>query len=331
MKALLYTPIWFLQLFTTAKSFKNNPILGNPTLNRWGLHTTRLKAAHVIMRFRRRLLSKGITAADWQSFETQGYIVKENFLSAEQFAALDAEVRAYRGEVRECQQGDTQNHHTLLDPATLQQLPHTTTLLADSYFQRLIRYTGGHLRQPFLYIEQVRNGVAHGGKDPQKNLHSDTFHPNMKFWFFLDDVSLENGPFNYVPSSNQLTPERLAWEYQTSQHACQHADSYSARGSFRFETSDLAQLKLPAPKAFVVKKNTLLIADTFGIHARGQAQAGSTRLAIWGMSRTNPFNPIPGTGLAFVDAAQYTILKALRVWEDRKAAKYGRQSSWHKL
>lgn len=331
MKALLYTPIWFLQLFTTAKSFRDNPILGNATLNRWGLHITRLKVAHAIMRFRRRLLSSGISAEDWQSFETQGYILKENFLPAEHFTALEAEIRTYRGEVRECQQGDTQNHHTLLEPATLQQLPQTTALFKIDYFKRLMRYTGGHLRQPFLYIEQVRNGVAAGGKDPQKNLHSDTFHPTMKFWFFLDDVPLENGPFNYVPSSNQLTPERLAWEHKTSQYACKHADSYAARGSFRFETNDLAQLKLPAPKAFVVKKNSLLMADTFGIHARGQAEAGSTRLAIWGMSRTNPFNLFPGTGFTFVDAAQYKIVKALRDWEDYKAAKHGRKSAWHKI
>ena len=45
-------------------------------------------------------------------------------------------------------------------------------------------------------------------------LHADTFHPTAKFWLFLDDVGIEDGPFAYVPGSHKLTPERLAWEHE---------------------------------------------------------------------------------------------------------------------
>ena len=31
-------PVWFGELFTGAKSFKANPLIGNDHLNRYGLH-----------------------------------------------------------------------------------------------------------------------------------------------------------------------------------------------------------------------------------------------------------------------------------------------------
>ncbi|TXH69362.1 MAG: phytanoyl-CoA dioxygenase [Thiothrix sp.] len=331
MKTLLYSPYWFFQLFTTAKSFKGNPILGNPTLNKLGLHTSRVVLAHASMRFRMWLLGFGVDTADKRSYQQYGFVAKENFVPADLFRQIETEIRNFHGEVRECQQGDTQNHRILLDPQTLAKLPYTQRLLNDPAFRRLLRYTAGHRRMPFFHIEQVRNGVAAAGSDPQKSLHTDTFHPTMKFWLFLDDVDEQNGPFTYVPGSNRLTRERLTWEYHTSQMAYRHPDSYSARGSFRFSPADRAQLGLPEPKAFKVKKNTLVIGNTFGIHGRGQAEAGSTRLSIWGMSRTNPFIPFPGLGLALFDRWQYSILNTLRTWQDAQAAKQGKKAAWHRI
>lgn len=331
MKTLLYSPYWLFQLFTTAKSFRGNPILGNPTLNKLGLHRSRVVLANTSMRFRMWLLSFGVDAKDIDSYQLNGFVAKENFVPATLFQQIETEIRNFQGAVRECQQGDTQNHRILLDPQTLAQLPYTQQLLNDKAFKRLLRYTAGHRRMPFFHIEQVQNGVKTAGSDPQKSLHTDTFHPTMKFWLFLDDVDEHNGPFTYVPTSNQLTRERLNWEYQTSQMAYRHPDSYSARGSFRFSAEDRAQLGYPEPKAFKVKKNTLVIGNTFGIHGRGQADAGSTRLAIWGMSRTNPFIPFPGFGLAVFDRWQYTILNKIRAWQDVQAAKQGRKAAWHRI
>ncbi|TXH77562.1 MAG: phytanoyl-CoA dioxygenase [Thiothrix sp.] len=331
MKTLLSSPYWFFQLFTTAKSFKGNPIIGSPTLNKLGLHLSRVVLANASMRFRMWLLSFGVEADDQASYQQNGFVAKENFVPTELFEKIETEIRNFHGEVRECQQGDTQNHRILLDPETLAKLPYTQQLLSDQAFKRLLRYTAGHRRMPFFHIEQVRNGVATAGSDPQKSLHTDTFHPTMKFWLFLDDVDEHNGPFTYIPGSNQLTRQRLTWEYHTSQRAYRHPDSYSARGSFRFSPEDRAALGLPEPKAFKVKKNTLVIGNTFGIHGRGQADAGSTRLAIWGMSRTNPFLPFPGFGLALFDRWQYTILNTVRAWQDRKAAKQGKQAAWHRI
>ena len=42
-------------------------------------------------------------------------------------------------------------------------------------------------------------------------------------------------------------------------------------------------------QAFAVKKNTFVIADTDGFHARGQSIRPSTRIELWAYARRNPF------------------------------------------
>lgn len=310
---LLKSPLWIAQLFTGAKSFIDNPILGSAWLNKSGLHIIRLLTAHGIMRLRMAVLGWGIPKADRQSFQSRGYILKENFLTESDFLALEAEIRACRETPRRSAQGDTITEKTLLTPARLENLPHTAELLANKQLRRLLRYSNAHRRLPFFNIECIRNGANDSDQhDPQKDLHSDTFHPTMKFWFYLDDVDEHNGPFTYVPGSNRLSKQRLRWEYQMSQRAHQHPNRLVGRGSFRFTADDRAELGLPPPRAFTVPKNTLLIANTFGIHGRGSADAGSRRLSIWGMNRTNPFSPFPGFGLEYVNRFQYQVLEWLQ-------------------
>jgi hypothetical protein len=49
------------------------------------------------------------------------------------------------------------------------------------------------------------------------------------------------------------------------------------------------------PRAFAVPANTLVVADTYGFHARGPSLRPSTRIEIWAFARRNPF--LPWTGL----------------------------------
>ena len=332
MKKILLFPAWVLAIFTGAKSFKANPVLGSPWLNRLGLHVFRLLLSHGIMRLRMMVLSWKIPALDRQQYLQSGFILKPDFLPSDTFTKLEEEIRQYRGDIRECAQGDTLNHRTALSPETLEDLPCAEQLMQNPQLRRLLRFTAGHLRMPFCHIELVHNGFRKTkDNDPQKSLHTDTFHPTMKFWLFLDDVDEQNGPFTYVPGSNRLTWQRLKWEYQRSQIAHSHPDSYTARGSFRFMSEDREILGLPEPMPIKVKKNTLVIANTFGIHGRGQTESGSTRLAIWGMSRTNPFLPFPGLGFEAINRLQYQLLEWVREREDQKAAKRGVKSAWHRL
>lgn len=320
MKPWTRYPIWFGELFTGAKSFTANPLLGSERLNRYGLHAARVWSAYWMSRLRMAMLSGGVPKADREQFQHYGYIEKANYLSDETFQAVLAEVREYSGEIRECCQGDTRTHRILLAPEVLAQLPTLRSVLSEGSLKRLFRYCAGHARLPICHLENVHNGSLKSEKDrdPQKNLHVDTFQPTMKFWLYLEDVTDENGPFVFVPGSNHPHRERLKWEYEMSQRAKAHADRYTARGSFRVSQEEAPRLGVSGPQAFRVKANTLLIANTFGVHARGNAEPGSSRLALWGMSRTNPFLPLPGLGFAYFNRLQYRVLQRMR-W--RKTAK----------
>jgi hypothetical protein len=329
LRSALLMPVWAVQLFGTAKSFRDNPLIGSRFLNRLGLHAARLVAAHAINRVRLGLLSPLAEPDQRRQFRDQGYVVMPNFLLAADFAALEHEVRRARGEVRECIQGDTLTHRILLDDETLAMMPALGHLFARPGFEALLKYCSARLKRPLYYVQSIKNGYVEGPPDPQKTLHSDTFHPTMKAWFFIDGVPPDGGPFTYVPGSHRLTWARLGWEYERSCRAGSLRDGYSEKGSMRATPEDLRALGLPEPVKLAVEPNTLVVADTHGFHCRGPARPRSSRLEIWAYSRTNPFNPLPGFGFKFASRIEYRLAKLYWRWQDERAAKRDTISSWH--
>ena len=53
------------------------------------------------------------------------------------------------------------------------------------------------------FIQRLQNSPDNN--DVQKVMHMDTFFITVKFWFFPEDVTIDDGPFCYVPKSNILT------------------------------------------------------------------------------------------------------------------------------
>ena len=286
-------PWWALQLATGAKSFVDNPLIGSRRLNEAGLHIARLKLAHAMAWSRRRRLAGLTEPADRAAFDRDGFVIKSDFLPAEVFEQLREQIRGYRGPAREMVQGDAITRRLALDPEALAAMPEVRAFLDNAVFRGLVRYVGSYDSQPLCYIQTILARRFPGQRDPQLSLHADTFHPTVKAWFFLEDVALDDGPFTYVPGSHRLTPERIAWEWRRSVDA-RNAERLTARGSFRIEADELASLHLPEPQRFAVPANTLVVADTFGFHARGAAERESTRVEIWAYGRRNPYLPWVG-------------------------------------
>ena len=324
-------PWWLIQVFSQAKSFSANPVLGNRLLNRMGLHVARLVAAHAARRIRSLFIAPFVDRELRQAYWRDGFILIENFLPDQEFAQINQDVRHSAGqlEVRECIQGDTLTHRVLLDSEARAQLQVVNKLLENRRYLNLLAFVGATFKRPLFYIQRIANGFADGDADPQKDLHSDTFHPTMKAWFFLDDVPLENGPFNYAPGSHRLTLGRLKWEYANSINIHELGNTYSKRGSMRANDRDIEKMGYQQRRAISVKKNTLVVADTHGFHCRGHAQKHARRLELWAFCRTNPFNIFPGTGSTIASRLENRGAKALWQMEDRKAAARGRSSSWH--
>jgi hypothetical protein len=287
-------PWWTAQLLTGTKSFERNGVIGSSWLNRYGLHEARVRLAHEVARRRRRRLEHLVSATDRADFARDGFVVRQEFLPQAEFAALRDQVAAYRGTLREIAEGDTIMRKIALDPHTLRGLPALAGLLRSPQWRGLIRYVGSRDAEPVVWIQSLSRHACDGPPDPQTSLHADTFHPTVKAWLFLTDVAADAGPFTYVPGSHRLTPQRLAWERRMSLVVRDSADTEIRQGSFRVDPAELHAMGLPEPLVFAVPANTLVVADTFGFHARGPSAGRSLRVEIWAYGRRSPFVPWAG-------------------------------------
>lgn len=302
-------PLWLLELGTGAKSFADNPILGSETLNRRGLHVARLKLAHRLAWQRRRRLASAVPA-EWRlAFDRDGFVEIRDFLPAETFARLSDALLTPEFDVREQQQGDAITRRVPIDPGLLARVPELRKLLSSKPWRALLAYVASSWSEPLYYIQTILSGHAAGGPDPQLELHADTFHPSLKAWLFLTDVSDDEGPLTYVAGSHLLTPERIAWEQERS-IAIASGDRLSQRGSLRIAPEELPSLTLPPPRRFAVPANTLVVIDTSGFHARGSASGPHVRAEIWAYVRRTPF--LPWAGLDPLSVPPIAIRRA--VW-----------------
>ena len=297
--ALRY-PLWVAQLFTGAKSFLDNPVIGSQRLNRLGLHRGRVKSATAMAQWRRRRLARGVASAapaQWrETFDRDGFVAISDFLPPEEFARLRAALLEHRAPAREMRQGDAITRRMAVNPQMLAAIPELRAFYDRKDLRGLFRYASSFAVEPLHYIQTILTHCGEGASrkdtsDPQQVLHADAFQPSMKAWFFLNDVGPDEAPFTYVPGSQRLTPARLAWEYRRSTTPPDQLDRLSARGSQRITVEELAELGLPGPSALAVKANTLVVADTFGFHARGTSTAPAARVELWSYSRRNPFLP----------------------------------------
>lgn len=326
---ILKLPYWIVSLVTQAKSFKDNPVIGSRILNSLGLHILRVVVAHASARFRWFMLAPFMPGKLRKQYHRNGYVLVENFLNRHEVAAIRADIAAYDGPVRQLTQGDTATQRFLLDGPTLSRHTHLRQLCNNRTLKAYLNYTGAKIAAPLLYVQRIRHGKQTGGTDPQKNMHSDTFHPTMKAWLFLEDVTEDKGPFTYVPGSNRFGFKRLKWEYKRSINAAKLTDKYSEKGSLRAAADDLKEMGLPAPKGITAKAGTLVIANTNGFHGRGQAKPGASRLEVWAYSRHNPFNPFPGMPLPFAKKIKDSAMQLFWRRADEKAAKRHSKASWH--
>lgn len=287
----LLAPVHVAALATGAKSFRDNPVIGSPTLNRAGLHVARMRLAYRMAERRRRKMAGLVSDDDRAAFQRDGFVVKRDFLPAPAFAAVTRQVAAYAGPSRQQVQGDAITRRVPLDERALSRLPAVRAMVESPEWLGLVRYVGSFMLEPFLYIQTIFAQARDAPPDPQTWLHADTFHSTVKAWFFLTDVGEDEGPFIYVPGSHRPTRRRLAWERRTSLTAAQSADFQSSRGSLRVSAPTLRRLGFGEPKVFAVPANTLVVADTMGFHARGISARPTARAEIWAYGRRNPFLP----------------------------------------
>src|SRR5277367_3812644 len=80
LRRAIMAPWWFAQLFTGAKSFERNLLIGSRLLNRWGLHATRVAVAHRLAGVRRSRLAQLLSGDDRDAFDRDGFVLRQKFL-----------------------------------------------------------------------------------------------------------------------------------------------------------------------------------------------------------------------------------------------------------
>jgi hypothetical protein len=295
----------FLAIATNEKSFVG--IIGNPLANRLGLHVFRILVSNVICKIRTApffFLERRLR----QSFAKDGVVVLENFLDEAAYLQVKAEIyqvldklppapvnteRGFGKRISHPQGFDRYDGGTLNRFASIEKnsaiMAH---LVKKSRLSKLTLALFGLFSRSSKYsIYELRHGDEASNPDIQKQLHKDTFHHTYKLWYFVDEVTYEQGPFAYSVGSHRSTLKSLQWEYQMSCTASSDKDHPNRGGSFRVTTDDLQQMAFPALKSFQLPANTLVIANTKGFHQRAFAEMGARRISIYANFRPLAFLP----------------------------------------
>ena len=320
-------PLHLARVASGAKSFEN-PVLGSPALNRRGLHVARVRAAMEAADRRRLGLTRMLPAEHREHFAANGYVRWDDFLPGEVFRGALAEIERGGFERHDMRQGRTVTRRALIDDAELRDRPNLLAAKNDPRLRDAVRYVASTGGEPLLTLQIVLAGAS-GDADPQTMLHADTFHPIAKAWLFLRDVGERDGPFQYVPGSHRMTPERYAWERELSENPGAIADVYARRGSLRVAEDDLPALGYGPPVPMVVRANTLVVADTHGFHSRVHSPDATVRIEIYASLRRNPYLPAwwPHSGsLPGVRGRTDRAAADALAWRGRLG---GKGSPWH--
>lgn len=296
LRTVLGFPFYFLQLFSGAKSFEKNPLIGSRFLNGMGLHVLRVSLAMRMADWRRRRLRSGISEVQAEDYERDGYVRIDNFLPEEQFRELLADMHGSAFERFDMHQGATITRRSMIDDEDLVSRPALRLARDSRELMNLVQYVGSHAGQALVTLQSVL-AKGQGHRDPQSDLHSDTFHPTAKAWLFLTDVGEDDGPFCYVAGSHRMSDQRYAWEKEISTSLDSVVNTYSRRGSLRVSPDKLAELGYPPPTRMVVKANTLIVADTHGFHARCPSPVDTTRIELYASLRRAPYLPFASPSL----------------------------------
>jgi len=284
---------WVTGVFGTEKSFVANPIIGNAKLNEWDLHRARVKTAERMARLRRGMMT-GVSDADKAAYNRDGFVIKENYLPDDVFKRVRDEVFDQPLPAREMRQGQTVTRMIPLSHANRTLLPEATTAAWDKGLNRLTGYVAGRTGAP------------------------------SKFWLFLHDVDVEDGPFIFAPGSHKLTPQRLAWEYEQSLTARAEKRAHHSYGSFRINADQMEALGYQLPRQVAVPANTLVVADTYGFHSRSPSSKPTIRTELHGHLRRNPFAPWNGLDLQGLPGINHRQLEINNWW----LAKTGQKNIW---
>ena len=273
------------------KIFSAEKCIDSLILNLFGLQALRYLIANILYKIF--FINKKKT-----QFYKLGFDVIENFLSSSDFLKIREEYfklildTRYAKEIR--QTGDLLESikitHVNISDEIKNEYPHIYKLVGNLSIRKF--FSENECKDNFTlyaYLEQI-TVINDKNLDINKSYHYDTFHNTFKSWLYIDDVTEKKGPFHFYPKSHKLSLSRFFKEWFFS---ILYSIKILKFDSFRFGNSqklkniiDNKSVKISYPS------NSLVMANTHGLHRRGDAKLNSTRNAIHFYTRENPFKLI---------------------------------------
>src|SRR5271170_4036195 len=166
----LMAPVHLMALASGAKSFRDNPVIGSPTLNRAGLHVARMRLASWMAEWRRERLAALVSGEDRAAFCRDGFVVKRDFLPEAAFAAVKRQALEFAAPGRQQRQGDAVTRRIALDRRALACLPAVRGMVESAQWLGLVRYIGASRLEPLVYIQTIFARACEAPPDPQTRL-----------------------------------------------------------------------------------------------------------------------------------------------------------------
>ena len=226
------------------------------------------------------------------SLQKNGYIVLENFLPDSEFLLLRDEFNLavedenFSQKYNDYGQG-VEAAHVYLDEKIRNKYHN---LYKFSKNKKILSFfTSNELKKKLdmvVKLEKLKT-IKNDEDDLSKTFHYDTYYNTFKAWYYLQDVSIEQGPLNYVESSHNFSLARLLIEWKASikYSLLKNKKDWKGYGASSKKYNYYNNIS----KKFTVKKNTLIFANTHGLHRRGDSIADSQRNTIHFYTRESPF------------------------------------------
>lgn len=261
--------------------FTSDKTIESRALNFAGIQPFRAVLARLLYRLR-----PGSGDALMAELSKAGIVVCQNFLPHSAFAELDQEADAFMRENSPTwldRDGTTDSTRYHLGTADRERFPQLAEWRLGSAVTALAskaeRRSHQRIGDGGALIEHLTLG-DYSQPDGQTTLHVDTFFSTHKMWLYLDDVSVENAAFVYVPGSHLIDHVRLRNDYlesirsnRPSRPVCE--EELKSRGLER--------------RVFSCPRNTLVLVNTCGYHCRSIGRPGASRRALHKELRFNPF------------------------------------------
>ena len=231
---------------------------------------------------------------EYKKLINYGLQIKENFLSEQEFINISLEYEKLINDKRVVvieKQSDTELErgidlkYAYVNDKIKEDYPFLYNLKNNKYIRNFFQYAEQkeniNIQCRLERIEIISNELP----DTNKDYHYDTYYNTFKCWLFIKDVESSMGPFRFVYKSHLFNLKRFFLEWINSVK-CTVDNSMNT--SFR-DSEINKKYNDSISQEITVKKNSLVMANTHGLHRRGDGMVGSVRYGIQFWTRENPF------------------------------------------